>query len=80
MLPYHTNVRGSCHDFAPCLLPARHPGIPVALHHVALRLAQPIYQITPEASRTRAPQMQAQMLHRTQTLRGAHSTTSLRCV
>jgi hypothetical protein len=52
----------------------------MALHHVALRLAQPISQITPEASRTRAPQVQAHMLHRTQTLRGAHATTSLRRV
>jgi hypothetical protein len=39
MLPYHTNMRGACHDFAPCILPTRHSGIPVALHHVAWRLA-----------------------------------------
>src|SRR6266516_4791638 len=38
MLPYHTIVRGYCHDAAPCLLPTRDPGTLVALGHAALRL------------------------------------------
>src|SRR5437016_5680382 len=77
MLPYHTIVRERCHDSSSCLLPARDPGMSMALHHAALRLAEPIHHVTPHANRTGAPPIQAQPVQRTQALRGPHATTSL---
>jgi hypothetical protein len=80
MLSTHTHVRGPCPECAPCFLPARPPGMPGAVQHGAWRLAPPLSQITPEASRTRAPHVQAPRLPRTPTLRGAHATPSWRRV
>jgi hypothetical protein len=62
MLPYHTHVRGRCYDSAPCLLPARDFGMPVALHYAALWLAEPIHRVTSKVSQTNTPAVQAQTL------------------
>jgi hypothetical protein len=77
MLPYHTMVRERCHDSSSCLLPARDPGMSMALHHAALRLTEPIHHVTPQANRTGTLHVQAQPVQRTQALRGPHATTSL---
>src|SRR5215831_16836163 len=42
MPPYHTIVRGLCHDSIPVLLPVGGLGTPVAVCHAALCLAQPM--------------------------------------
>ena len=58
--PLHHCVRGRYYDSSSCLLPAGDPGMSVALHHAALRLAQAIHRVTPQATRTCPRQVQAQ--------------------
>src|SRR5262245_16777886 len=66
-----------CHDSVPCLLPARDFGIPVALRYAVLWLAEPIHRVTPKVSQTSTPEVQAQTLHRTQSLRGSDAKPPL---
>ena len=77
MPPYHTNMRGLCRDSAPCILPARDFGVPVALRYAALWLAEPIHGVPPKVSPTSTPEVQTQTLHRTQSLRGSDVKTPL---
>src|SRR5262249_16635788 len=41
---FTTCVRGLCHGITPLFLPADVPGTPLALHHAALCLANPVYR------------------------------------
>jgi hypothetical protein len=75
MLPYHTIVRGRCHDSVPCLLPTRAPGTLGALCHATLHLAQPMRCCTAKASRT--GQTPTSTLPRAQTVWGSHTQAPL---
>src|SRR6266699_5212414 len=69
MPSYHTHVRGPYHDVAPCLLPTRHPGLPVTVCYAARCLAQPMRDDTGNAS---------QAYHAAaSTLQGAHAVYRL---
>jgi hypothetical protein len=77
MLPYHTIMRERCRDSAPCVLPACDFGMPMALRYAALWLAEPIHRVPPKVSSTSPPAVQAQTLHRAQSLRGSDAKTPL---
>jgi len=68
MLPYHTTMRGRCHDRAPCLLPVGSCGTPLVMRHAALSLAKPRRGVTSATSRTGTASVQAQTLQRAQSL------------
>src|SRR5262245_8522389 len=80
MAPYHTIMRGHCHDSAPRLLPTGDCGTPVALRHAALRLAKPRRGVTAATGSTAAPAVEAQASQRARTLCGSYLTTLSRSV
>src|SRR5712691_4198468 len=52
MALHHTTMRGHGHDSAPCLLPTRDSGAPVALRYLSFPLAKPSRAVTSAPSRT----------------------------
>ena len=77
MALHHITMRGHGHDSAPCLLPTRAPGTPVALCHPSLPLAKSRRVVTSTTGRTPTPQVPAPTRQRTHTLRGPYAETSL---